>query len=73
MKHYDVHFKTEHHGFMTIGANDPVEAVERFRELRLDDYSRFSEPRKTVIYEVLDAEETETILELPMLPFEWEE
>ena len=73
MKQYDVHFKTEHHGFMTIGANSPVEAVERFRDLHLDDYSRFSEPRKTVIYEVTDSDDAETILEFPVEPIEWEE
>jgi hypothetical protein len=54
MKDWDVHFVTEHHGFVTVEAASVEEAVEKFKEWHLDDYSKFSDPRKTRVYEVTD-------------------
>ena len=54
VKDWHVHFCTEHHGYVSIEAATQLEALEIFKSWHYDDYSKFSDPRKTRVYEITD-------------------
>lgn len=70
VKEWHVHFCTEHHGYVTVEGATPKEALEAFKEWHIDDYSKFSDPRRTRVYEITDIHgENGT----EVLGMEWEE
>lgn len=70
LKDFHVHFVTEHHGYVSIEAASGKEALEKFKSWHYDDYSKFSDPRKTRVYEVTNSDGEDGT---EVLGVEWEE